>query len=170
MIISNGEILIRLLAATALGAIIGLERERAHKVAGLRTHSLVAAGAALLSLVSIFLFEKFPSVNGVTGFDYHLIANIIVGIGFIGGGAILRHGSHVSGTTTAATLWVVSAIGIAAGIGFYYGAMGTAVISYFLLTFMRTLEKRFSDRTGEENEAMSFDAARRVDVNNHETK
>lgn len=170
MIISNSEILIRLLVATALGAIIGLERERSHKVAGLRTHSLVSVGAALLSLISIFLFEKFPSVNGVTGFDYHLIANIIVGIGFIGGGAILRHGSHISGTTTAATLWVVSAIGIAAGIGFYYGAIGVAIISYFVLTFMRTLEKRFSDRFDDENEAMNFGANRHGGDNNHEAK
>ena len=140
--ITTTEILIRLLVATALGAIIGFERERSRKVAGLRTHSLVAMGSALLSLVSIYLFETLPSVNGVKGFDYHLIANIIVGIGFIGGGAILRNGSRIVGTTTAATLWIVAAIGIAAGIGFYKGAILSAVIAYFVLTVLFKLENK----------------------------
>ncbi len=149
------DIISRLLTATVLGGVIGLERERSHKVAGLRTHALVSIGSALLSLVSIYLFESFPSVNGVAGFDYHLIANIIVGIGFIGGGAILRDGSRVMGTTTAASLWIVAAIGMASGLGFYYGAITTAAIVYFLLTVMWRFEKRLSPlkyRSGENEE------------------
>ncbi len=122
---------------------IGFEREWSHKVAGLRTHALVASGAALLSLISIYLFEKFPSVNGVTGFDYHLIANIVVGIGFIGGGAIMRQGAKVTGTTTASTLWLVAAIGMAAGIGFTFGAVASALIGYAVLTALWQLEKKF---------------------------
>ncbi len=140
--ISNPEILARLLIATVCGALIGLDRERSHKAAGLRTHSLVALGSALLALISFFLYENLPSVNGVNGFDYHLIANIIVGIGFIGGGAILRNGSHVTGTTTAASLWTVAAIGLAVGVGFYWGALFTAVIAYFLLTVVWRLERK----------------------------
>lgn len=142
MMISNPEIFARLAIATVFGALIGLDRERSHKAAGLRTHSLVALGSALLALISFFLYETLPSVNGVKGFDYHLIANIIVGIGFIGGGAILRNGSHVTGTTTAASLWAVAAIGLAVGVGFYYGALFTAAISYFLLTVVWKLEKK----------------------------
>ena len=136
------DLILRLLLAAGLGGIIGLERERAHKVAGLRTHALVAMGSALLSLISIYMFESLPSVNGVSGFDYHLIANIIVGIGFIGGGAILRQGSRVVGTTTAATLWLVAAVGIATGIGFIYGALAGAVIGYLVLTLLWQVEKR----------------------------
>ncbi|HLF67180.1 MAG TPA: MgtC/SapB family protein [Gammaproteobacteria bacterium] len=140
--ITNTDLILRLLLAAGLGGVIGFERERAHKVAGLRTHSVVAMGAALLSLISIFLFEKYPSVNGVAGFDYHLIANVIVGIGFIGGGAILRQGSRIMGTTTAATLWLVAAVGMAAGLGFTYGAIAGAGIGYILLTVLWQVEKR----------------------------
>lgn len=136
------EIIERLLLAAGLGAAIGLERERSHKVAGLRTHSLTAMGSALVALISIFLFEKYPSVNGVMGFDYHLIANVIVGIGFIGGGAILRQGSRVMGTTTAATLWTVAGLGLAAGLGFVYGAVAAALIGYIILTVLWQIEKR----------------------------
>lgn len=140
--VTNADLILRLLLAAGLGGAIGFERERAHKVAGLRTHSLVAMGAALLSLISIYLFEKYPSVNGVAGFDYHLIANIIVGIGFIGGGAILRQGSRIMGTTTASTLWLVAAVGIAVGIGFIFGAIIGAAIGYLVLTVLWQVEKR----------------------------
>ncbi|HEY4506847.1 MAG TPA: MgtC/SapB family protein [Candidatus Paceibacterota bacterium] len=141
--ITESDIVLRLLLAAGLGGVIGFERERAHKVAGLRTHSIVSVGAALFSLVSIFLFENFPSVNGVSGFDYHLIANVIVGIGFIGGGAILRQGPRVLGTTTAATLWLVAGVGLASGIGFTYGAVAAAVIGYVLLTLLWQIEKKY---------------------------
>lgn len=144
IMIENSEIVIRLAIATVLGAVIGLERERSHKVAGLRTHALVALGSSLLSLISIFLYKSFLPANGVNGFDYHLIANIVVGIGFIGGGAILRDGSRIMGTTTAASLWIVAAVGIASGVGFYYGAVVAAVIAYFLLTVVWKLEKRLT--------------------------
>ena len=140
--ITNNDLILRLLLAAVLGGVIGFERERAHKVAGLRTHSLVAMGSALLSLISVFLFEKYPSVNGVAGFDYHLIANVVVGIGFIGGGAILRQGSRIMGTTTAATLWLVAGVGIAAGVGFTYGALAGAAIGYAILTLLWQVEKR----------------------------
>jgi putative Mg2+ transporter-C (MgtC) family protein len=140
--ITNTDLILRLLLASGLGGIIGLERERAHKVAGMRTHALVAMGSALLSLISIYLFETYPSVGGVAGFDYHLIANVIVGIGFVGGGAILRQGSRIVGTTTAATLWLVAGVGIAAGIGFLYGALAASVIGYLVLTALWHIEKK----------------------------
>ncbi|MBI2062261.1 MAG: MgtC/SapB family protein [Candidatus Yanofskybacteria bacterium] len=131
----------RLLIAALLGGVVGFERERSGKVAGLRTHTLVSVGAALLSIISIKLFQIFPSVNGVVGYDYHLVANIVVGIGFIGAGTILRRDNRIEGTTTAASLWVVSAIGIASGFGFYQEAAATAVVVYIVLAGLWLVEK-----------------------------
>ena len=135
-------ILSRLLAATLLGGVIGYERERSGKIAGLRTHALVALGSALFTVISVVLYNQLPSVNGVPGYDYHLIANIIVGIGFIGAGAIMRKDDRVSGTTTAASLWVVAAIGIASGFGFYAEALATTILAYAVLAVLWDLEKR----------------------------
>jgi putative Mg2+ transporter-C (MgtC) family protein len=132
----------RLLVSTVLGMIVGFERERSGKIAGLRTHTLVAVGAALLTVVTERLFLTFPSVNGQFGLDYHLVANIVVGIGFIGAGTIIRRDDNrIEGTTTAASLWVVAAIGIASGFGFYQEAVATTLISYIVLAGLWLLEK-----------------------------
>ena len=132
----------RLLMAAVLGGFVGFERERSGKVAGLRTHVLVAMGAALLTVITERLFYTFPSVNGQAGLDYHIIANIVVGIGFIGAGTILRRDDNkIEGTTTAASLWVVAAIGIASGFGFYQEAVSTAVIVYVILAGLWLVEK-----------------------------
>ncbi|OGM99249.1 MAG: hypothetical protein A2649_03865 [Candidatus Yanofskybacteria bacterium RIFCSPHIGHO2_01_FULL_41_26] len=132
----------RLLVAALLGGVVGFERERSGKVAGLRTHVLVAMGAALLTVITERLFFLFPSVNGQMGLDYHIIANIVVGIGFIGAGTILRRDDNkIEGTTTAASLWVVAAIGIASGFGFYQEAVATTVIAYVVLAGLWLIEK-----------------------------
>lgn len=136
------SVLVRLLVATVLGAGIGMERERSGKIAGLRTHALVSLGAALFSVISLKLYETFPSLGGVQGFDYHIIANIIVGIGFIGAGAILKLEDRVVGTTTAASLWVVAAIGIASGLGFFREAIATGILTYLVLATLWSFEKR----------------------------
>lgn len=146
----ESEIFARILLAAALGGVIGFEREWAHKMAGLRTHALVAIGAALLSIISI---SAFPS----TGIGYdpsRIISNIIVGIGFIGGGAILKHGHRVRGITTAATLWVVAVIGIAVGVGFARQAIFTTIVVYFVLTILWLLEKKVTKfrKTAEDEE------------------
>lgn len=130
-----------LLVAALLGGIVGFERERSGKVAGLRTHALVSLGAALLSVVSVKLYENFPSIGGEYGFDYHLVANVIVGIGFIGAGTILKRENRVEGTTTAASLWVVAAIGIASGLGLYSAAITTTLIVYVILAGLWLIEK-----------------------------
>lgn len=131
----------KLLVAALLGGIVGFERERSGKVAGLRTHILVSLGAALASIISIHLFYTYPSVNGVYGFDYHLIANIIVGIGFIGAGTILKRENKVEGTTTAASLWAVASIGIATGLGMYSEAITATIIVYVVLAGLWLVEK-----------------------------
>ena len=119
---------LRLLLAAALGAIIGYQRERASKPAGLRTHILICAGAALFAIVSAYGF-------GMTADPSRVAAGIVAGIGFIGAGAIIRReGGIVEGLTTAATIWAVAAIGLAAGAGLYIvSAVTTAVVSIVLL-------------------------------------
>lgn len=115
-----GPILGRLLLAAVCSGLIGYERETARKAAGLRTHTLVGVGAAIFSLASIIGFEA-PDQSRIA-------AQIVTGVGFLGAGAIFREGAVVSGLTTAAGLWVVASIGMAAGSGTYWlAAIGTAV-------------------------------------------
>src|SRR6185369_10518774 len=107
---SSLDLMLRLLLAAGLGAAIGLEREYRRKPAGLRTNMLIAIGSALFTMVS---FE----VARISGTPDRIAAQVVTGVGFLGGGAILRSGSTVHGMTTAATIWVNSAIGMAAGAG-----------------------------------------------------
>jgi putative Mg2+ transporter-C (MgtC) family protein len=137
-------ILTRLLMAMILGAVVGFEREKSGKVAGLRTHALVSLGAALFTVISILSFLQFPSVNGVPGYDNRMVANIIVGIGFIGAGAIMKREDKVEGITTAASLWMVAAIGIASGFGFFKEAIASTVLVYIVLAVLWWVECRFT--------------------------
>lgn len=118
------EMILRFLLAVALGAGIGYQRERAGKAAGLRTHILVSSGAALFTLVSIYGF------SGAIVDISRVAAGVVVGIGFIGAGVILRgqREKEVAGLTTAATIWITAAIGLAAGAGMYLiSVIATAV-------------------------------------------
>jgi len=122
--------ILRLLLAVALGAGIGYQRERAGKAAGVRTHILVSAGAGIFTLVSIYGF------GGTTVDISRVAAAVVVGVGFIGAGVIFRgaRGEEVAGLTTAATIWVTAAIGLAAGAGMYLiSVIATAVIAGILL-------------------------------------
>jgi len=121
------EMVLRLLLATALGAIIGYQRERAGKPAGLRTHILICAGAALFTVASLYGF-------GTAADPARIAAGIVAGIGFLGAGAIMRRGEGVvAGLTTAATIWAVAAIGLAAGAGLYLVSAVTTVITLIVL-------------------------------------
>ena len=118
------DMILRFLLAAALGAGIGYQRERAGKAAGLRTHILVSSGAALFTLVSIYGF------SGVVVDVSRVAAGVVVGIGFIGAGVILRgqREKEVAGLTTAATIWITAAVGLAAGAGMYLiSVVATAV-------------------------------------------
>ena len=124
------EMILRFLLAVALGAGIGYQRERAGKTAGMRTHILVSSGAALFTLVSIYGF------SGAAVDISRVAAAVVVGVGFIGGGVIFRgqRGEEVAGLTTAATIWVTAAIGLAAGAGMYLvSVIATAVAVGILL-------------------------------------
>jgi len=127
------EMALRLLLAAALGAVIGYQRERAKKQAGLRTHILICTGAALISLVSIYGF------NGDSD-PARVAASVVVGVGFLGAGVILhREGGIVAGLTTAATIWVVAGIGLAAGTGLYILAAVTTALVLGVLVMPRWL-------------------------------
>jgi len=120
----NNEIICQLLLSVVLGSLLGLERRYKEREAGPQTYSLVALGTCLFAVVAIEMNRAFPG-----NFDVlRIIQAVAIGIGFIGGGVIFRQSSSVIGLTTAAGLWVASAIGIAVGLGFY----SIAVFATFL--------------------------------------
>jgi putative Mg2+ transporter-C (MgtC) family protein len=120
---------LRFLLAAALGALIGYQRERAGKAAGLRTHMLVSAGAALFALVSMYGFR------GAEVDISRVAAGVVVGIGFIGAGVILRgqREKQVAGLTTAASIWITAAVGLAAGVGMYLISVVAAAVTVGVL-------------------------------------
>ena len=130
--LSLEEEILRVVLAAALGAAVGIERELREHEAGLRTHMLVAVGSALFTLVSAYGFSEFFAAQEGNRFvpidPTRIAAQIVTGIGFLGAGAIIRQGPRVRGLTTAATLWAVAAIGLAAGAGYYSGAIVTTVV------------------------------------------
>ncbi len=146
--ITFAEELFRICLAAGLGAAVGLEREIREHEAGLRTHMLVAVGSALFTLVSAYGFREFFVQSGpVVPVDpTRIAAQIVTGIGFLGAGAIIRQGMNVRGLTTAATLWAVAAIGLAAGAGFYFGAVATTVVVLIALWPVKVLAKRLLGR------------------------
>lgn len=132
--ISQVDIFLRLLLATLLGGMIGMERESVNRPAGFRTHILVCLGSTLMMIVSINIFY---SVQGLTNADPgRIAAQVVSGIGFLGAGTILKEGATIKGLTTAASLWTVAGIGLAVGAGFYFGAIVTTIILFITLIFL----------------------------------
>ncbi|RAP74959.1 MgtC/SapB family protein [Paenibacillus montanisoli] len=142
--ISYLELTIRLVLALVLGGLIGVERELGGHSAGFRTHILVCLGSAAIVLLSMYGFSEFASDPNVRLDPARLAAQVISGIGFLGAGTILRTGFTVSGLTTAASLWVVAAIGLTVGAGFYYGAAVLTLLVVVSLFFLNKFEKKFS--------------------------
>ena len=141
MLVSEGEILIRLGLAALLGMIVGYERERQNQPAGLRTHAILAIGSCLAMTVSINLAVQFvPYVPN--GDPARLAAQVVSGIGFLGAGAILRYGTNVKGLTTATSLWTIAIVGLAVGAGHYFSAAGTTLALLIVLVLLNVLEKR----------------------------
>lgn len=133
------HVAVRLLAATLLGAIVGFQRERTGKAAGLRTHILVALGTTLFVLAAT---GSGMSSDGVS----RVIQGISTGIGFIGAGAILKLSAtqEIKGLTTAAGIWITAAIGVAAGLGLLGLALLATTLTWIVLAFLGLLEKRFA--------------------------
>ena len=143
-----GEVLLRIILAGVLGGAIGAEREIREREAGLRTHMLVAVGAALFTIVSAYAWTdfQFSTREGVTFDPTRIAAQVVTGIGFLGAGAIIRQGLSIRGLTTAASLWVVAAIGMASGAGYYSAAVITTVLVLVSLWPLRILAYRIFER------------------------
>ena len=140
------DIVGRLLAAAVLGASLGLEREVRGHEAGMRTHMLVALGSAVFTVLSIY---GFPKMAGTAATDPSRIsAQIVTGIGFLGAGAIIKYGTSIRGLTTAASLWVVASIGLAAGVGAYFLAAAGTLIALFALWPLQVLLSKLNLRGG----------------------
>jgi putative Mg2+ transporter-C (MgtC) family protein len=133
------DLALRLIVAAILGGAIGVERERHDRPAGMRTHLLVSLGAAAFTILSIFSFGAGSDPGRVA-------AQIVTGIGFLGAGSIIKGQGTVTGLTTAASLWVVAAVGMAAGAGAWGVAIATTLIVLFSLWPLRVIERRFIDR------------------------
>lgn len=144
MILSEWEWILRLFIAATLGGLVGLERESHGREAGFRTLILVCSGTCLVMITSLRVHEIFLNFpyDALIQLDPARIAyGTITGIGFLGAGAIVRDKKRTRGITTAACLWVVTAIGLAIGCGFYYLGVASAVISILVLYFLRLVER-----------------------------
>jgi putative Mg2+ transporter-C (MgtC) family protein len=146
--LGSAEILLRVVLAAVLGGAIGFERELREREAGLRTHLLVSVGAALFTMVSAYAWTdwRFSNESGLIFDPTRIAAQIVTGIGFLGAGAIIRQGLSIRGLTTAATLWVVAAIGMSTGAGYYAAAVITTVLVLVSLWPLRVAAFRFSER------------------------
>src|SRR3954452_13371625 len=138
--IDTAHVFFRVAAAGGCGALIGLERESRNQLAGIRTHALVAAGAAVFTLADAVRFSEIargPNVDPM-----RVAAQVASGIGFIGAGAIIRDRGSVRGVTTAAALWTSAALGLAAGAGLWAVAAAGAVVTLLVLVVLRPLSSR----------------------------
>ncbi len=134
MLLSHGEILLRLLLATALGIVFGLERERSHKPAGTRTHVLVCLAACVIAMISAYgfkdIYHAYPENVSVRTDPARLVVGVLTGIGFLGAGIIWKSSSGgIQGITTAAEVFLLAALGIATGLGLYFLALAAAAIA-----------------------------------------
>jgi len=146
------ELLLRLLTAAALGAAVGVERELHGKQAGLRTHTLIALGSALFTIMSIHISQPNAAAYH-TGDVSRMAANIVTGVGFLGAGVILHSRGRIIGLTTAATIWVVAAMGVAAGAGDYVAAFGACVLVLVVLVPLRWFEGLAAERRSRRGQA-----------------
>lgn len=144
------DLLLRILLSLILGFTIGFEREITNKSAGLRTNILVCVGSCLFTILSIYGFSNALSIYPM-GDPARVAAQILTGIGFIGGGTVLRHGTSIYGLTTAATLWVTASVGMACGCGKYSIAIICTIVSVATLTLIRVFERNFIPKTRKNN-------------------
>jgi putative Mg2+ transporter-C (MgtC) family protein len=133
------EMMLRVLLAFALGAVLGFEREKTGRPAGLRTHMLVCAGSTCFTLAGIY---GFAATNSSMRDPARVAAQIVAGVGFLGAGTIFRTPSTIRGLTTAASIWLVAGIGMLAGAGMYWLAVFTSLVGYAVLGWLKVPERR----------------------------
>lgn len=166
-VVSNLDILARIGLALLLGGLVGLDRELSHQPAGLRTHITVALGAALFGVISVHGFDAYvqPRADSNYQVDVTRVASqVVVGIGFLGAGAILKEGATVRGLTTAASLWTTAAVGLAAGIGSMVAATITTAALLLSLEGLRVPRRWMRRRLGRTRSRMVIDVAPGADT------
>jgi len=136
--LTDAQIVLRLILSIFLSGLIGLERQVHRRNAGLRTHILVSLGSCLIMLTSLYVFDIYK--DKVSLDPSRIAAGVITGIGFLGAGAIIRDSEGVRGLTTAASLWIAAGIGLAVGCGFIRAASYTTVLALIVLFFLRYIE------------------------------
>ena len=167
--LSPMDILIRMLCAMVVGTVIGIEREYTHRPAGLRTHILVALGACAVMITGQLIFAQYRPF-GANSDPARLAAQVISGVGFLGAGTIMREGVNVKGLTTAASLWAVACLGIAAGGGYYGVALVGMVLMFLTLTLLEVFQNLLMKGTKRHNkdyEVIAADAADAMNAINH---
>jgi putative Mg2+ transporter-C (MgtC) family protein len=145
---SPHEIFLRLSVAALLGSVVGLERHRSDKAAGMRTHMLVSLGAALFTIVSVHGFDREIRTMRLPLDPSRIAAQVVSGIGFLGAGTILRRNGTVLGLTTAASIWAVAAVGLATGCGLYVAAVATTILMLVVLAVVKRIEDAFAGGGG----------------------
>ena len=144
------DVVARLVVAVVLGGLIGWNRERLDKPAGLRTHMMVTLGSAAFVLLALDLSSTAPGVLGTQGMDpTRVIQGVAGGIGFLGAGSIIQSRGEVSGVTTASGIWVAGALGVACALGAYEAAITIAIISLLVLGVLGRLERRLKAKSGQ---------------------
>jgi putative Mg2+ transporter-C (MgtC) family protein len=157
--LGNWEVVLRLAVAAGLGGAIGVERELRDRQAGIRTHLLVSLGSALFTIISAYGFHEFLASGAavVRADPTRIAAQIVTGIGFLGAGAIIREGLSIRGLTTAATLWVVAAIGMACGAGWYWAAVVTTLLTILALGPLRVMGYHAIERIKPEENRLTIE-------------
>ena len=146
LLAKTANIMFCIILSLALGFVLGLEREFSNKWAGLRTHILVCVGSCVFTILSIYGFPVLMADHASTRDSARIAARILNGIGFIGGGTVLRHGSSIYGLTTASTLWAAAAIGMACGCGMYQLAAIATLLCVAVLILVRIFERNFINK------------------------
>ena len=139
--LNQWELVARLLLAAGLGSVVGWERERLQWAAGLRTHMLVAVGSCLMIIVSAYGFSAVLSQRVILD-PSRIAAQVVTGVGFLGAGSIIFRDEAIKGLTTAASIWAVAGLGLAAGAGLYTAAIATTIIILVILAGLKPLEER----------------------------
>ncbi len=151
-VVSNVDVVLRIAMAVLLGGLVGVERELTHQPAGLRTHITVALGAALFGLLSVHGFDAYVQPRGDSNYQVdvtRVASQVVVGVGFLGAGAIMKDGAAVHGLTTAASLWVTAAIGLAVGMGSFVASTVTTAALLISLVGLRRPRRWLRRRVGQ---------------------
>jgi putative Mg2+ transporter-C (MgtC) family protein len=145
--ITTTDMILRVIFSLLLGSVIGLERETKNKPAGLRTNMMVALGSAAFTILTLELFSAVLQAKDRLNVDpLRIIEGVMGGLGFIGAGCIIQSRGSVEGITTAATIWVVGAVGLACGAGHFRLAIVVTLLAFLVLTALRFIEKRVGSK------------------------